>query len=1091
MSNLLVQSDLKQISEVLESDRSSILSIESGANEKTKETVDTFSVNEDVGDTFSDVEDDNSADDNAFQPSNDLQMPSRQYSREFLLQLRESPHSSIFPSCLEKAPKSVLATYLTGKDQSNDKKLNDSANEENSNDVKRKQFKKKNASEKEEPGTGKKHLNVQDRLKKDDIVLSPQRRSFNTGCSVSSSIFNILPTANRNISTRHRLDSLSSSKDIRDTDSSNEHRKQRLDSLAQNQPRDFSQLSRDNRQRLNRGRLMSRDSAWETRDSDSSWNTTYDKRSTNNSGGGNDRRQNNDEERNRYGYFDRKKNYNDDHVRIEKEPEWFSAGPTSQYDVIELQGFEDYKKEMQSKKNKKAEAKNKTKETKSTDTKSEPNKQKKEKKDPIESQLLSKESEQKLKQQKDDTPTDNGPSEKTAKNVIDPMSPSLPNDIDAFLNFNELLVDDDETEITKSRTSKFSLWCQQPESSSNNVVNWISDKEPMVTSTSAFSEVFSEKNTNEVKHSDNKSDHSNWPSFTENKHTPEKPASDGSTLFEKLLMAPTSSATVIGNSTVGKVHSVEELEAHLRKPQQTTKKEEDMAAFKKLFNQSKPSATTNPNPVSAAFNQIPPQPQPQPRVADVPQPQFGFFTVAADPTVAARLQQAQTVEMLKMGRFAVPKPQLVAKPTDLAAVITPALGIFPKPVPTLVKPPQFIRPAVADSLLVTNPIARQMLHKLKEGQLTIAQLLNPNYLASLPAGYREMAPVVVEFWLQSAAMAESVPLAAHGVQTHIVVPPPQEQLNVPGAPFTQRIPSPQQIAMHTQGIMQNALVKKKLEEQRENFKRRQEMWSRARSPATDDSQLLSTFTPTSVLRQQKRKADAANPAGGDQFMYRANDGLQQMQMQQQAKKLDMLMNKGRPIMKKSDGSQLMPVETPYPVPGHPGQFRSQTPAPQPTAAQHFLAGFLHPHDQQQQSHMASRSANNLASATACLQGLLLDRPSVTSQQGSFNRQPADDGTACLQGLLLDRPSVTSQQASFNRQPADDGTACLQGLLLDRPSVTSQKGSFNRQPADEGGPLSRWLPTKLIEDGLAGKLPDIPTQKMLSVEDLERVQTVHN
>lgn len=38
----------------------------------------------------------------------------------------------------------------------------------------------------------------------------------------------------------------------------------------------------------------------------------------------------------------------------------------------------------------------------------------------------------------------------------------------------------------------------------------------------------------------------------------------------------------------------------------------------------------------------------------------------------------------------------------------------------------------------------------------------------------------------------------------------------------QRIPSPRELQFHTQAIMQNALIKKKLEDQRENFRKRQE-----------------------------------------------------------------------------------------------------------------------------------------------------------------------------------------------------------------------------------------------------------------------------
>lgn len=45
-------------------------------------------------------------------------------------------------------------------------------------------------------------------------------------------------------------------------------------------------------------------------------------------------------------------------------------------------------------------------------------------------------------------------------------------------------------------------------------------------------------------------------------------------------------------------------------------------------------------------------------------------------------------------------------------------------------------------------------------------------------------------------------------------------MNFPGMP--QRIPSPRELQYHTQSIMQNALIRKKLEEQRENYRKRQE-----------------------------------------------------------------------------------------------------------------------------------------------------------------------------------------------------------------------------------------------------------------------------
>lgn len=78
----------------------------------------------------------------------------------------------------------------------------------------------------------------------------------------------------------------------------------------------------------------------------------------------------------------------------------------------------------------------------------------------------------------------------------------------------------------------------------------------------------------------------------------------------------------------------------------------------------------------------------------------------------------------------------------------------------------------------------------------------------------------------------------------------------------QRIPSPRELQVHTQNIMQRALIKKKLEEQQENFKKRQEMQQRGQSPGRGVSPAKHTasptplaFTPTSVLRKMTAEKD--------------------------------------------------------------------------------------------------------------------------------------------------------------------------------------------------------------------------------------------
>ncbi|GBO31302.1 hypothetical protein AVEN_33597-1, partial [Araneus ventricosus] len=88
-------------------------------------------------------------------------------------------------------------------------------------------------------------------------------------------------------------------------------------------------------------------------------------------------------------------------------------------------------------------------------------------------------------------------------------------------------------------------------------------------------------------------------------------------------------------------------------------------------------------------------------------------------------------------------------------------------------------------------------------------------------------------------------------------------LQVQNPVVLQRVPSPQELAVHTQSILQNALIKRKLEEQKENFRKRQEA-QRSTSPAASIPTAAKNgvspsplkglsptiaFTPTSVMRK--------------------------------------------------------------------------------------------------------------------------------------------------------------------------------------------------------------------------------------------------
>lgn len=79
----------------------------------------------------------------------------------------------------------------------------------------------------------------------------------------------------------------------------------------------------------------------------------------------------------------------------------------------------------------------------------------------------------------------------------------------------------------------------------------------------------------------------------------------------------------------------------------------------------------------------------------------------------------------------------------------------------------------------------------------------------------------------------------------------------------QRIPSPRELQVHTQNILQRALIKKKLEEQQENYRKKQEM-QRGQSPNASITPNIAksvasptplAFTPTSVLRKMTADKD--------------------------------------------------------------------------------------------------------------------------------------------------------------------------------------------------------------------------------------------
>ena len=89
-------------------------------------------------------------------------------------------------------------------------------------------------------------------------------------------------------------------------------------------------------------------------------------------------------------------------------------------------------------------------------------------------------------------------------------------------------------------------------------------------------------------------------------------------------------------------------------------------------------------------------------------------------------------------------------------------------------------------------------------------------------------------------------------------PGPPGHLSISPTAKQQRVPSPQEMTVLTQHIMQQALIKKKLEEQRENFRKRHgDAPVPTGAPVTSSSPLA--FTPTSVMRKNAAERKDSDP----------------------------------------------------------------------------------------------------------------------------------------------------------------------------------------------------------------------------------------
>ncbi|XP_022207696.2 basic-leucine zipper transcription factor A isoform X2 [Nilaparvata lugens] len=379
--------------------------------------------------------------------------------------------------------------------------------------------------------------------------------------------------------------------------------------------------------------------------------------------------------------------------------------------------------------------------------------------------------------------------------------------------------------------------------------------------------------------------HKPRPQLKLNRSNQKEPVNQkGSSLLEILHGgAPRSVANMQDLEKCGKVHSVEELEAQLRRPTKSANKEDEMAAFKKLLTSAaaqmnKPrippsflfsanaykannllqviNKNAHANKISsemkkdnnASFSGYQQHQQHQQN-----QQNFSANNMDSQMQIPQDLvmkllhiqqlqhQQQQQLKQQQQQQFA----KLLGSSCNTAARLTPVAPQYNSQSSASPLPPDvqmIINNAKPTPELLQRPEAQALIVGLRRGQISMYNLIeqlkkNP----ALQPRHREvLASIVKIHQLQtggnggntertaSPVMPAPTTSSASDQMLHKVLFS-QHQLRGPSPHNTnmQRVPSPRDLVAHTQNIMQTALIRKKLEEQRDNFRKRQEMQRQA------------------------------------------------------------------------------------------------------------------------------------------------------------------------------------------------------------------------------------------------------------------------
>ncbi|XP_031330184.1 eukaryotic translation initiation factor 4E transporter-like isoform X3 [Photinus pyralis] len=950
------------------------------------------------------------------------------------------------------------------------------------------------------------------RKEQDGIVLSPQRRSFNSGCFVP---------LKENQRPNRQHSPIGGKPDTQHIGH-----------------REIPQGAR----RIGSGRILSRDIPWDFQEKqavDNEFGYRRDDRFERRPFG-RDYDAGKDKDKHRNNRFNERRRMPSENR--DDEPEWFTGGPVSQADTIELRGFDDSDCERLGKKKLSNAQKKRLKERGNAKT--------------SESQPDAKDGELKIKTNTPDVvpigfgkrspPALDKEREESKKEIGETANPFNFDDILKCDTIANLLPNGVSGNDGDASGSRFSQWfkMESPKQAPNNdsrrsslqddhiirnLLNEINIMEPNVTipgdSESYFAPISPAANTG----------------VANLKLSSQKPVN----LMEMLQKGKAESAHAKNLDANSKVMSLAELEARIihqgagdpgaarNSISKQSKSADEMNAFKRLLAQvSDGQAVTASNgplptkPQSMSLMELLSHSQQQDEAAGLSAASHLMgssspsihndvaFKMHLQNHVQAQIQQRQQAQMEMLNKLIN------------ANAHRQQLGTSPLHEMTLNQSRE----------LLSRPEAQAILQGMQRGDITSQHLYQQ--LAANPAmqsRHRDLLLTILKYHGGGGGGSTGVgpsPRVLSPVPPHPMFPQQQQQqlrvsplptaycvspilatspntLTVPA--MHQRIPSPRELQVHTQNIMQQALIKKKLEEQTENYKKRQEMQHRGQSPGRGlspakhiSSPTPLAFTPTSVLRKMTADKDDASkdPSKSDIFAKmppgRAVTGMkssiqppQQQQHPPQTWNIQQQLKQpvGRPIVKANANLQTSQQDQQY--------FHQQQRIYNHHQQQHQARKL----GQQQFPSSINPSQQPGASSHQTLHHF------STPHSFSSNPQPFQQQLTQHQLRAQHQQHQPPQQNQYSSRSSSQTLWSQQQHPLlassnydGRISHMGDRGGANNNGGDlspTSNQLARWFSPELLERARAGKVPNLPStntsQHAISLEELERqtAPPVHN